>query len=222
MSGTTLMDFAFTAATRSCCARRRARCSRASARRRCVRAHIDDPSARRPALAPPARVHRARRPVRRVDLCVFIEELGYVAAPGPFFATAVLFAPLLDARRPRPGRRRARRRRHRHGRARRCGRRVGANDEPVKTFVPEADRVDRVAVGRRRPDGPVVRSTAGARRAGSRRSTPSRRVFERRHAPVAARARALSTPTSLDARARAGDRRARGRDGRHRAAAVRR
>ena len=32
-----------------------------------------------------------------VDLCVFMEELGFVAAPGPFFASAVLGAPLLDA-----------------------------------------------------------------------------------------------------------------------------
>ncbi|MGZ4797715.1 MAG: acyl-CoA dehydrogenase family protein [Acidimicrobiia bacterium] len=32
-----------------------------------------------------------------VDLCVFMEELGYVAAPVPFFATACLYAPLLDA-----------------------------------------------------------------------------------------------------------------------------
>ena len=30
-----------------------------------------------------------------VDLCVFMEELGFVAAPGPFFASAVLGAPLL-------------------------------------------------------------------------------------------------------------------------------
>jgi alkylation response protein AidB-like acyl-CoA dehydrogenase len=32
-----------------------------------------------------------------VDLCLFTEELGYVAAPVPFFATACLYAPLLDA-----------------------------------------------------------------------------------------------------------------------------
>jgi len=31
------------------------------------------------------------------DLCVFMEELGSVAAPVPFFATACLYAPLLDA-----------------------------------------------------------------------------------------------------------------------------
>jgi Acyl-CoA dehydrogenase, C-terminal domain len=32
-----------------------------------------------------------------VDLCVFMEELGSVAAPGPFFASAVLGAPVLEA-----------------------------------------------------------------------------------------------------------------------------
>jgi alkylation response protein AidB-like acyl-CoA dehydrogenase len=31
------------------------------------------------------------------DLCVFIEQTGYVAAPGPFFASAALCAPLLAA-----------------------------------------------------------------------------------------------------------------------------
>jgi alkylation response protein AidB-like acyl-CoA dehydrogenase len=79
-----------------------------------------------------------------VDLCVFMEELGAVAAPGPFFASAVLGAPVLAA--------------------------LGAdllaevetgratvtlavagsdgrwrpNDEPRKTFVPEAETVDTV------------------------------------------------------------------------------
>jgi hypothetical protein len=31
------------------------------------------------------------------DLCVFMEELGFVAAPVPFLATACLYAPLLEA-----------------------------------------------------------------------------------------------------------------------------
>jgi hypothetical protein len=31
------------------------------------------------------------------DLCVFVEQSGYVAAPGPFFASAALCAPLLAA-----------------------------------------------------------------------------------------------------------------------------
>ncbi|MGZ4691814.1 MAG: acyl-CoA dehydrogenase family protein, partial [Acidimicrobiia bacterium] len=32
-----------------------------------------------------------------VDVCLFMEELGYVCAPSPFFASAVLAAPVLDA-----------------------------------------------------------------------------------------------------------------------------
>ena len=34
------------------------------------------------------------------DLCLFLAETGYVAAPGPFFATAALFVPLLAGDRP--------------------------------------------------------------------------------------------------------------------------
>jgi hypothetical protein len=61
-----------------------------------LRAHMDDLAA-----ADPLRdaigdfVNLGVGPV--VDLCVFMEELGYVAAPVPFFATACLYAPLLDA-----------------------------------------------------------------------------------------------------------------------------
>jgi alkylation response protein AidB-like acyl-CoA dehydrogenase len=61
-----------------------------------LRAHMDDLAA-----ADPLRdaigdfVGLAVGPT--VDLCVFMEELGYVAAPVPFFATACLYAPVLDA-----------------------------------------------------------------------------------------------------------------------------
>jgi len=80
------------------------------------------------------------------DLHLFLEETGYVAAPGPFFATAALFAPLLGALD------------HELLPAVLAGEVTGTvalagadgrwsvNDEPVKTFVPEADRVDWVAV----------------------------------------------------------------------------
>jgi alkylation response protein AidB-like acyl-CoA dehydrogenase len=73
------------------------------------------------------------------DLCVFMEELGYVAAPGPFLASAVLAGPVLAA--------------------------LGAdtdgiatlavagrdgiwqpNDDPVRTFVLDAETVDTVLV----------------------------------------------------------------------------
>jgi alkylation response protein AidB-like acyl-CoA dehydrogenase len=61
-----------------------------------VRAHIDDPSA-----ADPLWKHLrewtelGRGPF--VDLCLFLEETGAVLAPGPFFATAALYLPLIDA-----------------------------------------------------------------------------------------------------------------------------
>jgi alkylation response protein AidB-like acyl-CoA dehydrogenase len=87
------------------------------------------------------------------DLCLFVEEMGYVAAPGPFFSTAALFAPLLGALG------------HEMLPSVLSGEMTGTvamagadgvwrpNDDPVKTFVPEADRVDRVAVV---VTGPVV------------------------------------------------------------------
>ncbi len=80
------------------------------------------------------------------DFHLFLEETGYVSAPGPFFATTALFAPLLAALE--------------HdllagvleGELTGTVAVAGAdgnwvpNDEPTKTFVAEADRVDRVAV----------------------------------------------------------------------------
>lgn len=61
-----------------------------------LRAHRDDPAAAGP-LWDELRdfVHLGLGPL--ADLGVFMEELGYVAAPTPFFATACLYAPLLDA-----------------------------------------------------------------------------------------------------------------------------
>jgi alkylation response protein AidB-like acyl-CoA dehydrogenase len=75
-----------------------------------------------------------------VDLCLFQTEMGYALAPGPFFATAALFVPLMHA----------------------CGcddlagasgtvamagrdGRWELNGDPVRTFVPEVDKVDHVA-----------------------------------------------------------------------------
>ncbi len=89
-----------------------------------------------------------------VDLCVFMEELGFVAAPVPFLATACLYAPLLHAI-------------GEHdldavldGDASGTVALAGAdgiwhpNAEPTKTFVPDAAAVDLVAaVG---PDGGVT------------------------------------------------------------------
>ncbi len=117
-----------------------------------LRAHMDDPSVARP-LWEHLREFCALGTGSAVDLCLFLEETGYVAAPGPFFATVALFAPLLDA--------------------------IGsdllekvlagevtgtvavagpdgvwrANGDPTKTFVPEVARVEHVAVV---DAGPVV------------------------------------------------------------------
>jgi alkylation response protein AidB-like acyl-CoA dehydrogenase len=118
-----------------------------------VRAHIDDPGAADP-LWDRLREFAALGAEPLSDLCLFTTETGYVAAPGPFFATTALFAPLLaaidDERLP----------------AVLAGETSGtvalagaaghwrANDEPVKCFVPEADRVDWVAVV---DAGPTVR-----------------------------------------------------------------
>jgi len=118
-----------------------------------VRAHIEDPSVadalwlRLADFAP-----LAAGPLS--DLCLFVEETGYVAAPGPFFATTALFASVLAA----AGDDRAQ--------AAQAGEITGTvalagvdgvwrpNDDPVKCFVPEADRVDWVAVVE---PGPTVR-----------------------------------------------------------------
>ena len=67
------------------------------------------------------------------DLCLFLEQTGFVAAPGPFLATA-LFGSLTGEETT--------------GTVAIAGAK-GAwepNDDPVKTFVLEADRVDRIAV----------------------------------------------------------------------------
>jgi len=118
-----------------------------------VRAHIDDPTVAEP-LWDRLRDFAALGDGPLTDLGLFTAETGYVAAPGPFFATAGLFAPLLavldDERLP----------------AVVAGETSGTvavagssgiwepNDETVKCFVPEADRVDWIAVV---DAGPTVR-----------------------------------------------------------------
>jgi alkylation response protein AidB-like acyl-CoA dehydrogenase len=97
-----------------------------------VRAHIDDSDAFRP-LWEHTREYIALGSGPMTDLGLFLEETGFVAAPGPFLATT-LFASLTGEEN------------------------VGTvaiagasgewtpNDEPIKTFVLEADRVDRIAI----------------------------------------------------------------------------
>jgi hypothetical protein len=93
------------------------------------------------------------------DLCVFLEQTGYVAAPGPFFASAALCAPLLAAVA------------HPAAEAVASGESVGTvavagssgewlpNAQPVKFFVLDADLADYIAVVE---PGPSVRVTARA------------------------------------------------------------
>ncbi|MFA5885140.1 MAG: acyl-CoA dehydrogenase family protein [Acidimicrobiia bacterium] len=110
-----------------------------------VRAHMDDRTAADPLWAH-ERAFAALGDGACTDLAIFAEETGYVAAPGPFFATTALFAPLLGA--------------IGHpllddvlaGSVTGTVALAGAsgewvtNGDPVKTFVPEADRVDWIAV----------------------------------------------------------------------------
>jgi alkylation response protein AidB-like acyl-CoA dehydrogenase len=80
------------------------------------------------------------------DLCLFVEELGYAAAPGPFVATTALFAPLLRTID------------HELVTEALDGSITGTvalagsngewtvNDDVTKTFVPDADLADRIAI----------------------------------------------------------------------------
>ncbi len=145
-----------------------------------LRAYIDDPTAAEP-LWRHLREFVALGDGPLTDLCLFAEETGYVAAPGPFFSTAALFAPLLAALG------------HEllpsvlSGEVTGTVAMAGAdglwlpNDDAVKTFVAEADRVDWVAVV---STGPVIALV---------QSPPTRRVqtvdFTRRQFEVDAPAR---------------------------------
>jgi alkylation response protein AidB-like acyl-CoA dehydrogenase len=110
-----------------------------------VRAHIDDPSVA-DGLWTHLRDFAALGVGPCTDLAIFCEELGYVAAPGVFFATVALFIPFTFALGT--------------GEAAAAidGLETGtvalagtngewvANADPVKAFVPEADRVDWIVV----------------------------------------------------------------------------
>jgi len=110
-----------------------------------VREHIDDPTVA-DGLWQQLKDFAALGDAPCSDLCLFVDETGYVAAPGVFFPTAAMFAPLLAALD--------------HellpsvlaGEATGTVAAAGAdghftlNAEPVKTFVAEADRVNWIAV----------------------------------------------------------------------------
>jgi alkylation response protein AidB-like acyl-CoA dehydrogenase len=110
-----------------------------------VRAHMSDPDAA-DQLWEHLRAWLGIAGGPLVDLCLVLEETGAALAPGPFFPTAVLFAPLLAALD------------HPLAPLVLEGGVTGTvamadvhgtwapNDDPTKTFVPEAERVDHVAV----------------------------------------------------------------------------
>ena len=139
-----------------------------------LRAHIDDPAAADP-LWRHLRDFAALGDGPLTDLCLFVEETGYVAAPGPFFPTAALFAPLLGALG------------HELLAPAVAGEITGTvamagvdgvwqrNDDSVKTFVPEADRVDWAAVVASGPAVTLLQSPP-ARRVAT--VDLSRRLFE--------------------------------------------
>jgi alkylation response protein AidB-like acyl-CoA dehydrogenase len=141
-----------------------------------VRAHIDDPAAADP-LWERLRDFAGLGTGPLTDLCLFTEETGFVAAPGPFFATTALFAPVLAA----TG--------HELLTPTLAGDTTGTvalagadgawqvNDEPVKCFVPELDRVDWVAVVSPGPQVQVV-ATAGLPIRLLTTADWSRRLFE--------------------------------------------
>jgi len=110
-----------------------------------VRAHMDDLRAAEP-LWKHLREWTALSGGPLVDLCIFLEESGAALAPGPFYATTALFAPLLKAiEHPLLERVASGDVTGTVGLAGKSGDWV-VNADPVKTFVPEAERVDWVAL----------------------------------------------------------------------------
>ena len=144
-----------------------------------VRAHIADPSVA-DALTAQLRDFAALGEGPLADLCLFLEPHGAAAAPGPFFPTVALFAPLLVALD------------HDLARGVVDGEVTGTvalagadgewrpNAEPVKTFVAEADRVDFVAIVDASTAGASVRVLPAAEVPARFVHTedPSRRLFE--------------------------------------------
>jgi len=130
-----------------------------------LRAHIDDPTAADP-LWDRLRDFAALGAGPCADLCLFLEELGYVAAPGPFFPTVALAIPVVAAAASAPD---GLLDRLLDGTAT-ATLALAAEDgnwrpnaDATKTFVPEADRVDWIVVvdGNPRNDSTVRVVTPG-------------------------------------------------------------
>ena len=90
-----------------------------------VRAHIDDPSAYEP-LWGHLSEYTALGAGPAADLCLFLEQTGYAAAPGPFLATTMYTALTGDDATPTGT--------------------VALVDDPTHPYVLEVDRVQRIAV----------------------------------------------------------------------------
>ena len=142
-----------------------------------LRAHIDDPSVYAP-LWQHLREYAALGTGPATDLCLFLEETGFAAAPGPFLATA-LFTSLTGEDAPGTVA-------------------IAGTDgvwqpaaDPVKTFVLEADRVERVAVVLPGPQVAVADTPLDALRFVATVDY-SRRVFELDTSALALDARPLA------------------------------
>jgi hypothetical protein len=99
-----------------------------------VRAHIEDPSAFEP-LWRHLSEYTALGTGPAADLCLFLEQTGYAAAPGPFLATTNYAA--LTGDDVRTGT-------------------VAFVDDPTQPFVLEVDRVDHIAIVRPGPQLAVI------------------------------------------------------------------
>ncbi len=147
-----------------------------------VRSHVTDRSVQAPLWAC-LRDYAELGRNNCTDLCIFLEELGYVAAPGPFFASVALFAGLLESLDADSALRDATA----------AGEIVGTvavaglngfwvpSDDLVKSFIVDADIADHIALVHATDSGVVVTVLTNP---GERALTPvstvdqSRRFFE--------------------------------------------
>jgi hypothetical protein len=115
-----------------------------------VRAHIEDPSVYQP-LWGHLSEYTALGAGPSTDLCLFLEQTGYAAAPGPFLATTLYIALTGDLEHVGT---------------------VALVDDPTQPFVLEADRVERIAI----VGGDVIEPPPNMRFVPT--IDPSRRLFE--------------------------------------------
>jgi len=110
-----------------------------------VRAHIDDAAEYEP-LWRHLREFTALGAGPATDLCLFLEQTGYVAAPGPFLATALYTSLTGGTNLP--------------GEDTETTGTVAFRDDPMNPFVLEADRVEKIAIVGPGPTVAVVDTSA--------------------------------------------------------------